>query len=112
MICRNESVGILSKEAKKRMGASRAMHIDITPPKPSPITPSDPATSLIKWVTLLQERLTDCPTDTVTRCALASLLEEQGQPEEALCHWNAVLVYDPDSLKARHGITRCLQRMG
>ena len=73
---------------------------------------SEPATSWIKWVTLLQTRLTDCPTDTPTRCALASLLEELGQPEEALCHWNAVLVYDPDNLKAREGKAWCRERIG
>lgn len=67
---------------------------------------------MMKWVTLLQTRLTDCPTDALTQCALASLLEELGQPEEALCQWNAVLVCDPDSLKDRAGVVRCRQRIG
>jgi hypothetical protein len=26
-----------------------------------------------------------------------------GATEEALCHWNAALLYDPDNLKAREG---------
>jgi len=86
----NETGGILKEENKKRRGASRAMSIGATEPQPSPTILSEPATSCINWVTLLQTRLTDCPTDTLTRCALASLLEELGQPEEALCHWNAV----------------------
>jgi len=63
-------------------------------------------------VNLLQTRLMDCPTDTLTRCALASLLEELGQPEEALCNWNAVLVCDSNNLKARERVARCRQRTG
>lgn len=66
----------------------------------------------MKWVSLLQTRMTDCPTDILTRCTLASLLEELRQPEEALCHWNAVLVYDPNNLKARGRVARCRQRIG
>ncbi|MBU6481397.1 MAG: hypothetical protein KGS09_12735 [Nitrospirae bacterium] len=88
------------------------MDIGATSSQPNPTTRSEPATSWIKWGTLLQVRLTDCPMDTRTRCMLASLLEELGQPEEALCHWNAVLVCDPDSLKARAGVVRCRQRIG
>lgn len=45
----------------------------------------------------------NCSTDILTRCALASLLEEMGLPEETLCHWNAALLCDPDNLKAREG---------
>ena len=88
------------------------MNIGATSPQPSPTTRSEPATSWIKWVTLLQTRLTDCPTVTLRRCALASLLEELGQPEEALCHWNGVLVCDSDSLKARAGVVRGRQGIG
>lgn len=108
----NEIGGILKEESKKRRGASRAMSIGAPSAQPNPTTGSEPGTSPMKWVPLLQTRLTDCPTDTTTRCALASLLEELGQPEEALCHWNAVLVYDPDSQKARAGVARCRQRIG
>ena len=112
MNCTNESGGILKEENKKRRSASRAMNIDTPSAQPSPPTESEPSTSRMKWVPLLQMRLADCPTDFLTRCTLASLLEDLGQPEEALCHWNAVLVYDPDSLKAQAGEARCRQRIG
>jgi len=107
----NETGGILKKEAKKWRGASKEMNIDATAPQLSSATRSELGTLWVKWVTLMQTRLTDCPTDTLRRCALASLLEELGKPEEALCHWNAALVYDPDNLKAREGMVRGRQRI-
>ena len=109
----NETGGILKEEAKKWRGATKAMNIDATAPQLNPTTlSSEPGTSWVKWVPLLQMRLTDCPTDTLTRCSLASLQEELGKPEEALCHWNATQVYDPDNLKAREGMVRWRQRIG
>ena len=102
----------MKEEAKKRTGVSRAMNIGTPSAQPTVPTGSEPATSPMKWVALLQARMENCPTDTLTRCTLASLLEELGQPEEALCHWNAVLVYDPNNLKARAGVTRCRHRIG
>jgi hypothetical protein len=60
----------------------------------------------------LQEALVVCPTDILARCELAMLLEKLGQPEEALCNWNAVLTCDSNSLKAREGVARCRQRTG
>jgi Flp pilus assembly protein TadD len=60
----------------------------------------------------LQNTLTVCPTDTSTWCELAMLLEKLGQSEEALLNWNAVLGFDPNSLKAREGVARCRQRTG
>ena len=57
-----------------------------------------------------------CPgglsSDILARSELATLLEQLGQPEEALCNWNAVLACDPNSLKAREGVARCRQRTG
>jgi len=73
---------------------------------------SELATSGIKRVTLLRTRETDCPTDTLTRRTLASLLEELGQPEEALCHWNAALACEPGCLKAQSRVVRCRERIG
>lgn len=108
----HETGGILKEEAKKRRGGKQGDEHWRHVPQPSPTTWSEPATSWMKWVTLLQTRLTDCPTDTLTRCALASLLEELGQLEEALCNWNVVLVCGPNSLKAREGMARCRQRIG
>ncbi len=80
------------------------MSIGVSASQPSPITRFEPATSSMTWVILPQTRLMDRPTDTLARCALASLLQELGQSQEALCHWNAVLVCDPNSLKAQAGM--------
>jgi len=67
------------------------------------------------WVarlTRLQELLTACPTDILSRCELAAILERLEQNEEALFNWKAVLACDPNSLKAREGVVRCRQRTG
>ncbi|HKP01592.1 MAG TPA: hypothetical protein VJU02_08165 [Nitrospiraceae bacterium] len=55
----------------------------------------------------LQEVLAVCPTDIVAESELATLLEQLGQWEQALCHWNAILACDPNSLNAREGVARC-----
>lgn len=60
----------------------------------------------------LQKLLTVCPTDLLTRCELALLLERLDQYEEAQFNWKAVLEADPNNLKAREGITRCRTRTG
>lgn len=60
----------------------------------------------------LQKLLTVCPTDLLTRCELALLLERLDQHEEAQFNWKAVLEADPNNLKAREGITRCRTRTG
>jgi hypothetical protein len=81
----------------------------VEPPALVPYAPSE------EWITRigrLQDALAICPTDVLARCELAMLLEKLGQPEEALCHWNAVLAWDPNSLKAREGVARCRQRTG
>lgn len=68
-----------------------------------------------EWVarlTRLQEALTACPTDLLSRCELAAILERLEQHEEALFNWKAVLTCDPNNLKAREGVARCLQRTG
>jgi cytochrome c-type biogenesis protein CcmH/NrfG len=56
----------------------------------------------------LQKRLAVCPTDIVTRHALASLLEELRQHGDALSEWNTILSIDPNNLKAREGVVRCI----
>ena len=66
----------------------------------------------IARISRFQELLAVCPTDILARCELAMLLEKLGQPEEALCNWNAVLARDPNSLNAREGVARCRQRTG
>ncbi|MEK7762978.1 MAG: hypothetical protein AAB433_15505 [Nitrospirota bacterium] len=60
----------------------------------------------------LQDALAACPTDLLSRCELAAILERLEQHEEALFNWKAVLACDPNSLKAREGVARCLQRTG
>jgi hypothetical protein len=55
----------------------------------------------------LQNVLSVCPTDILAGSELATLLEQLGQLEEALCHWNMVLARDPNSLNAREGVARC-----
>lgn len=55
----------------------------------------------------LQDLLSVCPTDILARSELATLLEQLGQLEAALCYWNAVLACDPNSLNAREGVARC-----
>ncbi len=68
--------------------------------------------SWVEHVTRLQDRLALCPTDILTRCDLAMTLEQLSQHEEALFNWKAVLVCDPNNLKAREGIARCRKRTG
>jgi len=58
-------------------------------------------------VSELQKVLEVCPTDILAGIELATLLEQLGYLEEALCHWNAVLACDPNSLNAREGVARC-----
>jgi cytochrome c-type biogenesis protein CcmH/NrfG len=71
-----------------------------------------PSEDWIARIGRLQDALAVCPTDVLARCELAALLEQLGQPEEALCNWNAVLACDPNSLNAREGVARCRQRTG
>ncbi|MBI3356815.1 MAG: hypothetical protein HY038_08610 [Nitrospirae bacterium] len=66
----------------------------------------------ITRITRLQETLAFCPTDSLARSELATLLEQLDQPEEALVNWNAVLASNPNNLKAREGVARCRQRTG
>jgi cytochrome c-type biogenesis protein CcmH/NrfG len=68
-----------------------------------------------EWVAQLirlQDALTLCPADILTRCDLAAMLERLEQHEEALFHWKAVLACDPNSLTAREGVARCRRRTG
>jgi hypothetical protein len=69
----NESGGNLKEKGKnaERYEQNDEHRRPITTADPT--TRSEPARSWMKWVTLLQTRLRDCPTDTLTRCPLASL---------------------------------------
>jgi cytochrome c-type biogenesis protein CcmH/NrfG len=74
-----------------------------------------PHASSEEWISRigrLHDALAVCPANILASSELATLFEQLGQPEEALCHWNAVLACDPNSLKAREGVARCRQRSG
>ena len=79
------------------------------PPALMPVASSE---DWISRIGRLQDALSVCPTDILARGELAILLEQLGQPEEALFNWNAVLICDPNSLNAREGVARCRQRTG
>lgn len=59
----------------------------------------------------LSDSLVLCPSDIVVRCTLATMFEQLNQHDTAVLHWNAVLLFDPNHLKAREGSARCQQRM-
>jgi hypothetical protein len=80
--------------------------------EPPALMPYASSEAWIARIGRLQDALAVCPTDVLARCELATLLEKLGQPEEALCNWNAVLACDPNSLIAREGVARCRQRTG
>lgn len=80
--------------------------------KPRALLHSVSSEEWIAQIGRLQDALTVCPTDVLARCELATLLERLEQSEEALSHWQAVLVCDPNSLKAREGVARCRQQTG
>ena len=69
-------------------------------------------TERVQHITRLRGALAVCPTDVVSRCRLAALLEEQGQHEEALFNWRMVLSCDPNNLTAREGFARCRRGAG
>lgn len=64
---------------------------------------------LIDRITRLQKTVAVCPADFSTRSELAALLEQVNKPEEALANWAAILAFDPNNLKARERMARCLQ---
>ncbi|MEK7235884.1 MAG: tetratricopeptide repeat protein, partial [Nitrospirota bacterium] len=80
--------------------------------EPPALMPYASSEDWIARIGRLQDALSICPTDILARSELATLLEQLGQPEEALFNWNAVLACDPNSLAAREGVARCRQRTG
>lgn len=66
----------------------------------------------IDRVTRLQNLVTACPTDLLTRFKLATLLEELSRYEDALLSWKVVLTCDPNNLQAREGMARCRRQIG
>ena len=76
--------------------------------RPSPLPKEDWLVRLAR----LQALLTACPSDLLSRCELAALLETMDMYEEALIHWKVVIDLDANHLNAREGVVRCHQKTG
>ena len=88
-----------------------AMSIDQTSEPISTTSPS-PDEDWVVRLTRLQELLTACPSDILSRGELAIMLETMEMYEEALVNWKALVECDANHLKAREGIVRCRQKTG
>ncbi len=75
-------------------------------------TPRSPKEDWLVRLGRLQELLTACPGDILSRCELAALLETMDMYEEALVHWKVVIDLDANHLNAREGLVRCHQKAG
>jgi hypothetical protein len=73
-------------------------------------TPRSPDEGWYVRLSRLQGLLTACPSDILSRCELATLLEAMDLCEEALVHWKVVIDLDANSLIAREGLVRCHQK--
>lgn len=60
----------------------------------------------------LQELLTACPSDILSRCELAAILETMEMYEEAVVNWKVAIESDANNLTAREGVVRCRQKTG
>jgi hypothetical protein len=97
----------VGKKAKQTTNMVVKVQCSMEPPTGTHHEPNE------EWITRigqLQDALVVCPNDILARSELATLLEQLGQPEEALFNWNAVLICEPNSLIAREGVARCRQR--
>lgn len=92
----------------KKEGAGMTVNRERSGASPSPVGQA-PGEDSVARVTQLQQSLMLCPTDILTRCELAALLEHLEQHEEALFNWKAVLACDPNNLTARERLGRCRQ---
>lgn len=101
----------MKRNAKKHRGANMGLNTGNSSGIKQ-TTGYQTAESWLERVARLHDLLAACPTDILTRCELATLLEGLEQHEEAVFNWKAVLVCDPNNLKAREGIARCRQRTG
>jgi protein involved in temperature-dependent protein secretion len=72
--------------------------------------PQSPKENWLDRLARLQELLTACPSDILSRCELAALLETMDMYEEALAQWKVVIVLDANHLNAREGLVRCHQK--
>jgi hypothetical protein len=99
----------VGKKAKQTTSMVVKVQCSLEPPAGTHHEPNE------EWITRigqLQDALAVCPNDILARSELATLLEQLGQPKQALCHWNMVLACDSNSLNGREGVARCRQRIG
>jgi hypothetical protein len=75
-------------------------------------TPGSPDEDWLVQLARLQALLTACPSDILSRCELAALLETMDMSKEALVQWKVVIDLDANHLKAREGVVRCHQKAG
>jgi hypothetical protein len=76
------------------------------------LPPRSPKEDWLVQLARLQALLTACPSDLLSRCELAALLETMDLYEEAWVHWKAVIDLDANHLNAREGLVRCHQKTG
>lgn len=74
--------------------------------------PRSPKEDWLVQLARLQTLLTACPSDILSRCELAAILETMELYEEALVNWKVVIDLDANHLKAREGVVRCRQKTG
>ncbi len=86
--------------------------MSVEPTRDSLSTPRSPKEDWFVRLSRLQGLLTACPTDILSRCELAALLETMEMYEESLFHWRVLKILDANSLQAREGLVRCHQKIG
>jgi len=69
--------------------------------------PQSPKEDWLVQLARLQALLAACPSDLLSRCELAALLETMDMYEEASVHWKVVIDLDANHLNAREGVVRC-----
>ena len=99
----------MGEKAKQTTSMEVKVQCSMEPPAGTHHAPNE---EWIGRIGQLQDALAVCPNDILARSELATLLEQLGQPKQALCHWNMVLACDPNSLNGREGVARCRQRIG
>jgi hypothetical protein len=103
-------VGGLEQERSDKWGRKTVMSVEQT--REATSTPRSPDEGWFVRLARLQELLTACPSDILSRCELAALLETMEMYEEALVNWKVVIDRDANHLKAREGVVRCRRKTG
>lgn len=86
--------------------------MSVEPRRKSLSPPRLPKEDWLVQLARLQELLAACPSNLLSRCELAALLETMDMYEEALVHWKVVIDLDANHLIAREGLVRCHQKTG